>query len=156
MRRLSLCRAASQTAPQRRYGRPTHAALSSELNRRYATYETRSPPSLSRPSLTLPTRPFSLMPYRCARSPVSQRTQHYFCSADRISSQMSSSMLGHCHFLTSTAWGTLAERARLRLLIRPLRSTNEPVDKFFMERLSRPLPWVAPRACATSARLTAR
>ena len=46
--------------------------------------------------------------------------------------------------LTSTALGNLAESTRLRLLIRPLRTTNEPVDKFFMERLSRRFPWVAP------------
>ena len=58
--------------------------------------------------------------------------------------------------MTSTALDTLAEGALLRLLIRPLGRRNEPVDKFFMERLSRPFPWVAPRACATSARLTAR
>jgi hypothetical protein len=73
---------------------------------------------------------------------------------------MTSLVLGHYNFvtitLTRTALDTLAESALLRLLIRPLRSTNEPVEKFFMERLSRPFPWVAPRACATSARLTAR
>ena len=42
--------------------------------------------------------------------------------------------------LTSIALDTLAESA----LVRPSRSTNEPVDKFFMERLSRRFPWVAP------------
>ena len=72
---------------------------------------------------------------------------------------MTSLVLGHSIVtitLARTALDTLAESALLRLLTRPLRSTNEPVEKFFMERLSRPFPWVAPRACATSARLTAR
>eukprot|EP00964_Phaeocystis_antarctica_P041007 scaffold23460_cov69-Phaeocystis_antarctica.AAC.7 len=32
----------------------------------------------------------------------------------------------------------------------------EVADRAFMARLRRPFPWVAPRACATSARLTAR
>ena len=58
--------------------------------------------------------------------------------------------------VSSTALSTLAEDAPWRLLIRPLGRLNEPVDRAFMMRLRRPFPWVAPRACATSARLTAR
>eukprot|EP00964_Phaeocystis_antarctica_P079041 scaffold49194_cov67-Phaeocystis_antarctica.AAC.2 len=58
--------------------------------------------------------------------------------------------------LASAALDTLAEDALWRLLIRPLGRLNEPIDRAFMMRLRRPLPWVAPRACATSARLTAR
>eukprot|EP00964_Phaeocystis_antarctica_P005336 scaffold2917_cov59-Phaeocystis_antarctica.AAC.3 len=58
--------------------------------------------------------------------------------------------------LASAALDTLAEDALWRLLIRPLVRLNEPVDRAFMVRLRRPFPWVAPRACATSARLTAR
>eukprot|EP00964_Phaeocystis_antarctica_P073578 scaffold45156_cov63-Phaeocystis_antarctica.AAC.7 len=55
---------------------------------------------------------------------------------------------------TSTALSTLAEDGHWRLLIRPLGRLNEPVDSLI--RLRRPFPSVAPRACATSARLTAR
>ena len=56
--------------------------------------------------------------------------------------------------LLSTALDT-EDEFRL-LLIRPLGRLNEPVDRAFMVRLGRPLPWVAPRAFPTSARLTAR
>jgi hypothetical protein len=58
--------------------------------------------------------------------------------------------------LLSTALDT-EDEFRL-LLIRPLGRLNEPVDRAFMMRLRRSfsLPWVAPRAFPTSARLTAR
>ena len=57
---------------------------------------------------------------------------------------------------TFTALSTLAEDGHWRLLIRPLGRLNEPVDSTFVIRRRRPFPWVAPMACATSARLTAR
>ena len=56
--------------------------------------------------------------------------------------------------LLSTALDT-EDEFRL-LLIRPLGRLNEPVDRALMVRLRRSLPWVAPRAFPTSARLTAR
>ena len=42
------------------------------------------------------------------------------------------------------------------LLFRPLGRLNEPIDRALMARLRWSLPWVAPRAFPTSARLTAR
>ena len=114
--------------------------------------------TISQPSLCDPAHmfilPHAVQTWTLTPFPMdSSLASHYFCSACRISSQMSSLVLGHSIVtLTRTALDTLAESA----LVRPSRSTNEPVDKFFMERLSRPFPWVAPRACATSARLTAR
>ena len=56
--------------------------------------------------------------------------------------------------LLSTALDT--EDEFWRLLIRPLGRLNKPVDRAFMARLRWSLPWVAPRAFPTSARLTAR
>ena len=114
--------------------------------------------TISQPSLCDPAHmfilPHAVQTWTLTPFPMdSSLASHYFCSACRISSQMSSLVLGHSIVtLTRTALDTLAESA----LVRPSRSTNEPVDKFFMERLSRPFPWVAPRACATSTRLTAR
>ena len=60
--------------------------------------------------------------------------------------------------LLSTALDTEDEDEFRLLLIRPLGRLNEPVDRAFMMRLRRSfsLPWVAPRAFPTSARLTAR
>ena len=111
----------AQTAPTQTVDQHTHAALSMHISSEPPIcYETRSPPSLSRPSLTLPTRQFSLMPYRCARSPLSQRSHlwHLMISAALVQSHLK------CHprcwvivTLTSTALDTLAESALLRLLI---------------------------------------
>jgi len=58
--------------------------------------------------------------------------------------------------LLSTALDTEDEDEFWLLLIRPLGRLNEPVDRALMVRLRRSLPWVAPRALPTSARLTAR
>ena len=67
---------------------------------------------------------------------------------------MSSWVLVIAVTLLSTALDT-EDEFRL-LLIRPLGRLNEPVDRALMVRLRRSLPWVAPRAFPTSARLTAR
>ena len=71
-------------------------------------------------------------------------------------SHMSSWVLVIVVTLLSTALDTEDEDEFRLLLIRPLGRLNEPVDRALMVRLRRSLPWVAPRALPTSARLTAR
>ena len=98
---------------------PCHCTQT-QTNARAALLTAHVFPTISQPSLTLPKRSFSLTQYRRGRLPLSQRIHlwHLMISAVLVQSHLKCPP--RCWVIvtfTSTALDTLAESARLRLLI---------------------------------------